>query len=89
MQIRLSPTMIGNLSVNRLAILNTSFFYQGSETALYNFNIYLVDENFELVDSSYINTVPQTATISGADYLPAFDNFSYAEPLIIAQSETW
>jgi len=89
MEIRLTPTTIGNLSVNRLAVLNTTFFYAAQLTAQYNFVIYLVDDNWQFVDSSYVTTVPQTATITGTDYEPAFNSFAYAQPLIQEQAANW
>jgi hypothetical protein len=81
--------MIGTLSVNRLAVLNNSYFYEETQIANYNFNICLANDNWELVDSSYTTYVPATATITGADYEPAFNNFSYAQPIIEAQAANW
>lgn len=89
MEIRLSPTTIGNLTINRLAVLTNSLFFAGQQTAQYNFTIYLVDDNWEIVSSPYVTTVQQVATITGSDYQPAFDNFSYAVPLIEEQAATW
>lgn len=89
MEIRLSPTTIGNLTINRLAVLTNSLFFAGQQTAQYNFTIYLVNDSWEIVSSPYVTTVQQVATITGADYQPAFDNFSYAVPLIEEQAATW
>ena len=89
MEIRLSPTTIGNLTINRLAVLSNSLFFASQQTAQYNFTIYLVNDNWEIVTSPYVTTVQQVATITGADYQPAFDNFSYAVPLIEEQAATW
>lgn len=89
MEIRLSPTTIGNLTINRLAVLTNSLFFAGQQTAQYNFTIHLVNDNWEIVNSPYVTTVQQVALITGSDYQPAFDNFAYAVPLIEEQAATW
>lgn len=89
MDIRLTPIVIGNFIINRLAVLTNAFFQFGNKTANYTFNVYLVDEDYKIVQGNNINPVQQIAIISENDFLPAFENLSYAMPLIEAQSKLW